>query len=539
MINSLLKDSHSTRSYRLQNSMQNSTVRSGSLKLSESASVNKHNNIASKNPAEVSFRGVSDIKMAADPIYKELAAKAKKLLGDKATAKNLKKFMGDLVETSNGTKKDADINLKSFVEENKANITKIIDKSKNLLSKDELAKKTITPEVLEKNTKITLENAVKQMEVLESKNGIYKSSTFKKFLEFAKEFQILFGAGFALILTGLLRPATIMALPSDKKNIDDKKYASSHSISSGSFGFGLALLMAPLPMAVKKVLADPKAYNVVKNADKLKNDPQFAKAANNYLSQLPDIMLAAPKAMITTALLPIVLKYVFGLEKNKKTDNKIKQPIDKNTTTVTISNEKQQPKSVAFKGRGPSNFFKPLKVLNQKINQGYQTLSQPIAKAMGRLLDTDAATNFIEGTVKHEKFNDRLISHLNAFGSAVLSGFYIGRTLNNQKLDGEKKKTLAINQAAVWATSTIMCYTTDGLINTKINRFVEKFKIINKADNKLISYVDGIKAAKSIMVFGLIYRYISPVLVTPIANMISNRLHDKRQAELAVKPKVA
>ena len=142
-----------------------------------------------------------------------------------------------------------------------------------------------------------------------------------------------------------------MALPGEKKNKDDKKYASAHSIASGAFGFGLALLVsAPISKAVKKVLANPQNYNISKNLGKLTNKKNglFKETANNYLNQLPDILLAAPKAKITIALMPVVLKYVFGVEKKKSGDNKLGKPIEQHYPSLNFKSSNTQDRN-AFK----------------------------------------------------------------------------------------------------------------------------------------------------------------------------------------------
>lgn len=147
----------------------------------------------------------------------------------------------------------------------------------------------------------------------------YTSKQVKKFLILAQENQVVYSAGFALLLTCLLRPASIMALPSDKRNKDDKKYAAAHSIASGVIGFTISSIVAnPISAAVKKVLKRPTLFGV-KNAAWLK-DKYANSFASNYLNKIPDIFMSVPKGIATIALIPIILKYVFGWEKKKPED---------------------------------------------------------------------------------------------------------------------------------------------------------------------------------------------------------------------------
>lgn len=75
--------------------------------------------------------------------------------------------------------------------------------------------------------------------------------------------------------------------------------------------------------------------------------------------------------------------------------------------------------------------------------------------------------------------------------------------------------------------------------NMKNNKFMKKLfskqafnnslKLVTNGEKNLSQLMTGLKIAKSIMVFGLIYRFISPVVATPIANSMSARVEKKRQ----------
>lgn len=179
-----------------------------------------------------------------------------------------------------------------------------------------------------------------------------------------------------------------------------------------------------------------------------------------------------------------------------------------------------------------SKFFSAWKKhVSTPLKGVYDKFTEKLARGFGKILDTDAAVKIIEKTNKYPKLKDGLVSHLCVLGSVVLSGFYIKRTLSNDKLDPQKKKTLAINQAVVWGLSTVMGYTFDKAIDKKFNKLIDKFKIINAGEKDLEKYVTGINIAKKVMIFDVVYRYIAPVLVTPIANKIGNRLQEKSDAK--------
>lgn len=53
-----------------------------------------------------------------------------------------------------------------------------------------------------------------------------------------------------------------------------------------------------------------------------------------------------------------------------------------------------------------------------------------------------------------------------------------------------------------------------------------------KNAGKLPNMINGFKTAKALMIFALIYRFASPVIATPLANKVSERLEAKKKAKL-------
>lgn len=166
-------------------------------------------------------------------------------------------------------------------------------------------------------------------------NWFYKSDAVKWILSNAADKQLIFDAAFALILTCILRPASIVILPS-KKNKDDQKYAAAHSIASGVIGFAISnIVFTPISNAIKKIKENPKDF--IKDKDLLqldkKGEVSLNKTAKTYIDRLPDIVGSVPKGILTIALIPPILKYGFGWEKK----NKEKTKVDEKFTTVDYS----------------------------------------------------------------------------------------------------------------------------------------------------------------------------------------------------------
>ena len=196
------------------------------------------------------------------------------------------------------------------------------------------------------------------------KGGILTSKWFNKLLTYTNDHNVATSALVALGLAGVLRPATIMALPG-KKDKEDKIYASGHSMASAILGFVASVIVtSPLDGAVKKLFScggylKDKDGNIIKDSqgkskifskklvELLEKEKSLEKAATDrdkitgvikdkaakeaykavkrhraaletLSKNIPDFVIAIPRSILTIALIPPILKYVFGVEKKKK-----------------------------------------------------------------------------------------------------------------------------------------------------------------------------------------------------------------------------
>lgn len=220
----------------------------------------------------------------------------------------------------------------------------------------------------------------------------------------------------------------------------------------------------------------------------------------------------------------------------------------KNKSTNRFPSNVQVKNNISFCGASmKSKIFEP----TRKAYNGFmEPVESKVAQWFVKLLETKTVeklvkkTNSIKPSVDKngntKKFTDKLTSHLIVLGSTILSGFYILKTLNNKHMDEDKRKTLAINQGLVYIASTIMAYTFDDWARKKTNPYIDAFKKANASVNpeRLEKMVSGMKLARAIITIDVVYRFIAPVLVTPLANYIGNKLQEKSEAELAVKAAV-
>ena len=198
-----------------------------------------------------------------------------------------------------------------------------------------------------------------------------------------------------------------------------------------------------------------------------------------------------------------------------------------NISPANMANNIQMNNAASF--NGVANVTASLK--NSKASKFYNDMIEKAARKMvAPVLDND--NRFIKFLEKTAHITE-MPNHLSTLGAAATSGFYVRSTLKNDKLEKKERQTLALNQALVFVVSTAGAY----LANGKIGQFVEKVKHkyvqYNRNNPKAAVRIDGFKTASSLMVFALMYRYISPVVVTPIASAISKAVRERKEAKQA------
>ena len=163
-----------------------------------------------------------------------------------------------------------------------------------------------------------------QMPKTESKqnvnfNGFLDSKAFEKVAEFAGSNPATFNAASSLIMAGVLRPAAIMALPAkDEQEQKNKGIAAAHAIASGVIGFAItSTVMKPISAGLNKIFKEPGGVQkyLPKLHDKMQESPALAKNVKKVMSFGPDIVLAVPRALLTSKLSHVVQDTLFGKKK--------------------------------------------------------------------------------------------------------------------------------------------------------------------------------------------------------------------------------
>ena len=136
-----------------------------------------------------------------------------------------------------------------------------------------------------------------------------------------------------------------------------------------------------------------------------------------------------------------------------------------------------------------SGFFKPLSDFYDRCTDG-------IAKHFTAKIVDSKPMNAIADKLKN---SDNLFQHCLTLGSLITSGLYMEKTLTNDKLDKDRKQTLAVNQGLTFLVSTAGAYsldkylknwwenTTSKYIGTQINNedFAKNFKGINQGIDEI------------------------------------------------------
>lgn len=358
MTNSLRKDSHIALGFPIPKNALPYYNSTGARLRKQYNSVPENNSIGIcvNKPAEINFCGLSSRTLANDVEFKTLVEAAKGIIGKgKKEFKGVMQLMRDAADfllpqtqKDGKTPKTPSETVKRFVDSNKSLLQKMVDRAKELTQEDNLiwvkdqenpANNKLVPKMIQdpnnKSKKIieyranpeemrddvlnSITDATDATLVVGRKPWYENNRPLNYFLKLAEKNNVAFSATFALILTGIFRPAAIVALPGAKKNKDDQKYAAAHSIASGVIGYICATAVSkPVADGLKRVLDDPTKYMKDKNkAGYLEASKKVSRAANNWVTRGVDIAMAIPKAFITIALIPPILKYIFGWEKKK------------------------------------------------------------------------------------------------------------------------------------------------------------------------------------------------------------------------------
>jgi|GEM_PF-1594003 len=347
---------------------------------------------------------------------------------------------------------------------------------------------------------------------------------FNKFLDILADNSLIADALIALGLTTIARPASIYIIPAkDEKEKKKNNYQVGHSIATGILGLGTTISVAePVKRGVKKLMKNPEKY-MKNDTSYIKNNERVFKETAGRLHQ--PIFLPVRAALTIMIVKPILES--LGLSK------------DGHATISAQDKAKMDFSFMSFKGLNEKKTFNRFTNINssaQKNNKNVafkgagSAVTEGIAKGVGKIADTKGFRKFIEWF----KEKNQWFPHLIAAESVWLSGFYMQQTAKSKKIEKDQKLPMILNQGITAVLCTIGAYKLDGVINKKLDKYKDVYKRMNpQLEEKVMNRrLTGIRLLGPIVIFTTIYRFVGPVLVTPIANKISEMIepHNKKAA---------
>lgn len=250
------------------------------------------------------------------------------------------------------------------------------------------------------------------------------------------------------------------------------------------------------------------------------------------LTWFPDLSFRVPIAVSTIALIPWILKNVFGMEKrSKKAPEQLAQEKLQTEAQKDKVEDKKQTETVNFKGKGGD---KP-SWLAKKMGELY---GKPLIESPKMAKVSELVSKIPGGGTQA----------MITVGSLIQSGVYVQQTLSNKDFQQDRKRTLAINQGLCFAVPTVAAYAVDNAIKNWVKskeyryagwqeRGIEMAQYEGKKDlakelkSGLGNRLKGVRILAGLATFTLIYRYATPVIVTPIANWIGDKFGERAKAK--------
>lgn len=359
--------------------------------------------------------------------------------------------------------------------------------------------------------------------------GLAKNGAFNKFLDVISSNTLIADGIIALFLTSVLRPLSIFIIPAKDENEKKKNNSQvAHSISTGILGLGMTLAVAePLKRGVMKVIKNPAKY--------MKTDGAYTKERvfKETATRLHQPIFLPVRAALTIAIIKPILK-ALGL-------NKPEQALPPETQA------KIEYSMMSFKGVETNKAFQNFagvatamaagKIASENINKSKNfkanlsfkgagaVVTEGIAKGVGKIADKKGFRNFVEWLGK----KDQWFPHLIAAESLLLSGFYMQQTAASKRIEKDQKPAMIINQGITALACTAGAYLIDGKVNKMLDKFKGVYKRVNpQMEQKLLDKrLGAIRLLGPLVIFTTIYRFVGPVILTPVANYISEKIQKK------------
>ncbi|MEW5822185.1 MAG: hypothetical protein AB1782_18465 [Cyanobacteriota bacterium] len=177
--------------------------------------------------------------------------------------------------------------------------------------------------------------------------------------------------------------------------------------------------------------------------------------------------------------------------------------------------------------------------IKSSISKVTRPIIRPIENAAARginsLAHTGTASRIAEWGAKESTKTDLLGKSLNNFSAKIvpsmaallpiwISAFYVINNLKSDKIPKERKTPLLINDIIVCTISTIAGMTVAKLFDAMQIGMVENMKKVVTSADKQALLKGGIKQMMAIAAFTLVFRFLGPVIATPLADKVNSFL---------------
>ena len=184
------------------------------------------------------------------------------------------------------------------------------------------------------------------------------------------------------------------------------------------------------------------------------------------------------------------------------------------------------------------------------VNISSPMLEKAIAKGMNQIAQTDKVNRFIEWGAKESTKKDLLGKTINNNNAKVvpvmaallpiwISSFYVYSNIKSDKIPKERKTPLLINDVIICLFSTIAGVTVSKLFDAMQTTMNNNLKTVIKDIEKQAQLKQGIKQMMAIAAFTVVFRYLGPVIATPLADKVNTFLIKKGYIEDPEKGKKA
>lgn len=316
-------------------------------------------------------------------------------------------------------------------------------------------------------------------------NGFYNSSALKKGLGFAERNGALFASATALTLSATLRPLSILSTPNT--DTENKRLACAKAVTSTLLDFIITFVIsAPIVKAVGKINKNPEKYlkretiqNLTGASDSLIDSKAYT-LANQLFKLGIGVAIAAPKAILNVIGMPYISNALFGKKREEQNE------------------PEQEVKNLNFKGKEKAK----------------------LVTLIGKLIDNKSIQDFSKMNA-----DSNFPLHINAIKDTLATGVFIGGVCKSKKVEQERKGPLIYNSAIATALSIISGYVIDSATKKSGERFIKKLSDANKNDPNLKKYIDGFRIAKPVLILGLMYYGVIPLISTFFGERVGTKKH--------------